>query len=177
MWSSPTCSTWSLRAKQPRPLRPVLPPRTTITAPNRSSKPPPNSHSTRGMCAVHLCAVTLLALTVPLRSVERWEKECASLLQLYSSAQCKETEPVYVYSRAVIQQRAAQLKALKHVTRVFYAVRLLSLAFQPRLFSMLFVNQQMKANFHPEVLKTITEAGVGIECVSIDEVPCSLLHL
>ncbi len=58
-------------------------------------------------------------------------------------------EATYVYDLETVQARAQSLTALKAVDRVFYA---------------------MKANAHPEVLRTIARQGVGIECVSLAEI-------
>lgn len=54
----------------------------------------------------------------------------------------------YIYDEATIQQRARELKALP-VGEIHYA---------------------MKANFNPEVLKTLHAEGIGFECVSIGEI-------
>lgn len=54
----------------------------------------------------------------------------------------------YVYDLETIKARATAVANIKSVNRAFYA---------------------MKANPHPEVLKTIFEAGLGFECVSPGE--------
>ncbi len=56
--------------------------------------------------------------------------------------------PAYVYDRPTLQRAAAALRALPSVDRIFYA---------------------MKANAHPEVLRTFARAGLGFECVSEGE--------
>ena len=55
----------------------------------------------------------------------------------------------YVYDLATVRERARALASLRSVDRVFYA---------------------MKANWHPDVLRTVREEGLGIECVSWGEV-------
>jgi diaminopimelate decarboxylase/aspartate kinase len=57
--------------------------------------------------------------------------------------------PAYVYDQGTLDERLAQLGALQNVDRLFYAI---------------------KANAHPEVLRRIYAAGVGLECVSPGEV-------
>ncbi|RJO66752.1 MAG: bifunctional aspartate kinase/diaminopimelate decarboxylase [Myxococcales bacterium] len=60
----------------------------------------------------------------------------------------KET-PLYVYDQAALLDAAARLKALKAVSRIFFA---------------------MKANFNAEILKTFHDQGLGFETVSIGEI-------
>ena len=55
----------------------------------------------------------------------------------------------YVYDLATVARRAAAIAGVKSLSRAFYA---------------------MKANNHPEVLKTIRGAGLGFECVSPGEI-------
>ena len=65
-------------------------------------------------------------------------------------ALCDDAEPRYVYDLATVQARAeALMQRLTRVGQRFYA---------------------MKANGHPDVLRTIAKAGLGIECVSAAEV-------
>ena len=59
----------------------------------------------------------------------------------------------YVYDLGTVQERARSLASLASVDRVFYA---------------------MKANWHPEVLRTVHGEGLGIECVSWGEVTHAL---
>ena len=59
-----------------------------------------------------------------------------------------DVSPVYVYDRPTLVRAAAALRALSSVDRIFYAV---------------------KANAHPEVLRTFAAAGLGFECVSQGE--------
>jgi diaminopimelate decarboxylase/aspartate kinase len=56
--------------------------------------------------------------------------------------------PAYVYDAPTIRGRAASLKGIGAVDRVFYA---------------------MKANSHPEVLDIVSASGLGFECVSPNE--------
>jgi diaminopimelate decarboxylase/aspartate kinase len=55
----------------------------------------------------------------------------------------------YVYDLEMVSARAGAVSALKNLDRAFYA---------------------MKANHHPDVLKTIRKAGLGFECVSPGEI-------
>lgn len=73
-----------------------------------------------------------------------WQSETVaqSLLKL------PENKPLYVYSKDQLARNIAGLKSLKNVDRVFYA---------------------MKANCNKELVQTIAASGVGIECVSIEE--------
>jgi diaminopimelate decarboxylase/aspartate kinase len=57
--------------------------------------------------------------------------------------------PIYVYDEETIKILISKLKALKSIDRIFYAV---------------------KANANPRVLSTFYDAGLGFECVSINEV-------
>lgn len=72
-----------------------------------------------------------------------WEENQAKLLDLAHNH-----SPCYVYHRKTIEQRADDLKTLSAIDRLFYAV---------------------KANAHPEILKTLEKKGIGFECVSINE--------
>ncbi|MCU0756874.1 MAG: bifunctional aspartate kinase/diaminopimelate decarboxylase [Xanthomonadales bacterium] len=63
--------------------------------------------------------------------------------------------PAYVYDLSVVRQQARQLTQIGAVDRWFYA---------------------MKANGHPEVLRTLVAEGFGIECVSQGEVEHVLAH-
>ncbi len=54
----------------------------------------------------------------------------------------------YVYDLETVAARCAELKALSAVDRVWYAI---------------------KANAHPELLRAVVDAGLGLECVSVEE--------
>jgi bifunctional diaminopimelate decarboxylase / aspartate kinase len=56
--------------------------------------------------------------------------------------------PCYIYHNPTLQARAAQLKTLQAVDALYYAV---------------------KANPNIELLKTLEQSGIGLECVSIQE--------
>jgi diaminopimelate decarboxylase/aspartate kinase len=73
-----------------------------------------------------------------------WQRRRADLLELMRERDC-----LYAYDAATIRERAAQLAALRPVSRVFYA---------------------MKANPHAGVLQTVRAAGLSIECVSRGEI-------
>ncbi len=73
-----------------------------------------------------------------------WLRKRSKLIKL-----AREHGAAYVYDRESIVGAASALKALENVGRVFYA---------------------MKANSHPEVLRTIHERGIDIECVSPGEI-------
>lgn len=62
----------------------------------------------------------------------------------------------YVYDRASVAAAARSLLDLKNVSRILYAV---------------------KANFNPELLRTLAESGVDFECVSPGEVEWLELHV
>jgi diaminopimelate decarboxylase/aspartate kinase len=61
----------------------------------------------------------------------------------------REHGAAFVYDRETLQKRAQSLKALPGIDGVFYA---------------------MKANWHPQILQTFYEQGLGFECVSRGEV-------
>jgi len=65
-------------------------------------------------------------------------------------------DSAYVYHLPTVAKAAQRLTALECVDRVLYS---------------------MKANPHPEILKTIYGQGVGIECVSLEEVAHARSHL
>jgi diaminopimelate decarboxylase/aspartate kinase len=73
-----------------------------------------------------------------------WQREAARLLALLGPR-----EAAYVYHLPTIRAAAAELTALQSVERVHYAV---------------------KANWHPDVLRTLRGAGVAMECVSQAEI-------
>ena len=60
----------------------------------------------------------------------------------------KQHAPCYVYQPSVVEQRIGDLKSLKSIDKVFYAI---------------------KANFNAELLKVIYQLGLHFECVSIEE--------
>jgi diaminopimelate decarboxylase/aspartate kinase len=80
-----------------------------------------------------------------------WAARRAELLALMDGRDC-----AYVYAVPVIAQRCAALRAMRTPARVLYA---------------------MKANPHPEVLRTVHAAGLGIECVSRGEAERALACL
>lgn len=82
------------------------------------------------------------------RSAPWWELERTDLLQL-----AQDQSPCYVYHRPTISDRANALLHLKSVDKLFYA---------------------MKANPHPEVLRTLHAKKIGFECVSQEELKCVL---
>ena len=61
----------------------------------------------------------------------------------------KDSHPKYVYNLNLIKERMNDFKKLDRVTRVNYA---------------------LKANNHPEVVQTLSDAGSCFDCVSINEV-------
>lgn len=79
------------------------------------------------------------AAAVP-ADVPWWRQRREQLLQ-----QAALDSPCYVYDLATVRERARRLRALKAPDRWFYA---------------------LKANSHPEVIRTIAEQGLGLECVS-----------
>ncbi len=78
-----------------------------------------------------------------IRPTPWWEEERDALLTLASMR-----SPCYVYHNATQANKAQQLRALKSVDQLFYAI---------------------KANPHPSILRTIEKEQVGFECVSIQE--------
>jgi diaminopimelate decarboxylase/aspartate kinase len=73
-----------------------------------------------------------------------WRSKRQALMDL-----CPTDRPLYVYDLASVQTRAEQISGLSHLDRGWYA---------------------MKANGHPDILRTVCAAGMGLECVSIAEV-------
>lgn len=61
----------------------------------------------------------------------------------------QEQSPCYVYNLNKVALQVERLKQLSSVAQLFYAI---------------------KANAHPEILRQVESAGMGFECVSIDEV-------
>lgn len=75
----------------------------------------------------------------------RWWRDCREqLLQLMEGRQS-----AYVYHLDTVRERATQLMAMRSLDRVFYAI---------------------KANSHPDILRTVVSSGLGLECVSRGEV-------
>lgn len=72
-----------------------------------------------------------------------WQVKKDKLLSLV-----KTQSPAYVYDRETILKRADELLGLKAIDQIFYS---------------------MKANSNQEVIKTLYQRGVNIECVSINE--------
>jgi len=73
-----------------------------------------------------------------------WREQRAALLAALGSR-----DSAYVYHVASVAAAARSLMALRSIARVWYA---------------------MKANSHPQLLRTIHAAGLGIECVSRGEI-------
>ncbi len=77
-----------------------------------------------------------------------WQERRSELLALMEGR-----ESAYVYARGVVRSAARTLRAVAGVDRVLYA---------------------LKANPHPELIRTAVEAGLGLECVSIGEIELAL---
>lgn len=73
-----------------------------------------------------------------------WRSRREALLALLGDLDC-----AYAYHLPTITARARELRAMRSIARVLYA---------------------LKANPHPEVLRTVEAAGCGFECVSRGEV-------
>jgi len=80
----------------------------------------------------------------PARPEPWWKHKRAALLQL-----APQTGGLYVYDLGTVAARAGAVAGLRNLDRAFYA---------------------MKANAHPDVLRTIRKAGLGFECVSPGEI-------
>jgi len=76
-----------------------------------------------------------------------WRRHRADLLQLVSQHALNH-DSLYVYSLEALRQNIANLKSIKSINRVFYA---------------------MKANNFVPFLREVERQGVGFECVSIHE--------
>jgi diaminopimelate decarboxylase/aspartate kinase len=72
-----------------------------------------------------------------------WQTARAQLLALMQTR-----DSAYVYRLDGIREQATALREIPPLRRVFYA---------------------MKANSHPDILRTVWNAGLGIECVSLGE--------
>lgn len=73
-----------------------------------------------------------------------WREKRQALLDL-----CPADAALYVYDLETVHARASAVAGLKHLDRGWYA---------------------MKANGHPDMIRTAVKAGLGVECVSIFEV-------
>ncbi len=80
-----------------------------------------------------------------------WQDQQAALLTLM-----KDHPSAFVYSRSAMREAAGRLTGLSQVARILYA---------------------MKANPHPEILRELNAAGVGMECVSLAEVKRALKEI
>jgi diaminopimelate decarboxylase/aspartate kinase len=80
-----------------------------------------------------------------------WRAERKALLAALGTR-----DAAYVYHGATVEAAARSLVALRSVSRAWYA---------------------MKANSHPELLRLIRRAGVGLECVSRGEIEHVLRHV
>ncbi len=72
-----------------------------------------------------------------------WERERSRLLDFVA-----DKTPAYVYHAPTIRHQVAQLRALQQVSRIYYAI---------------------KANDFDPVLRIVEQAGLGLECVSPNE--------
>ena len=84
----------------------------------------------------------------PKREVPWWAIERDDLLRIGETS-----SPCYIYHRPTLQAKADQLLSLKAIDQLFYA---------------------MKANPHPDVLRTLYDKKVGFECVSQEELQAVL---
>jgi len=82
--------------------------------------------------------------TTPPGSGTWWRAKRQALLDL-----CPADGATYVYDLETVNTRASAIASLKGLDRGWYA---------------------MKANGHPDMIRTAVEAGLGVECVSINEV-------
>jgi diaminopimelate decarboxylase/aspartate kinase len=73
-----------------------------------------------------------------------WRADADALLALTPA-----DRPLYVYKREEVAARAAEIAGIGHIDRAWYA---------------------MKANAHPELLRAVAAAGLGLECVSLAEI-------
>jgi diaminopimelate decarboxylase/aspartate kinase len=80
-----------------------------------------------------------------------WMKEKSTLQALM-----QDKSSAYVYHLPTVKQAAQSLTQLRSIDRVLYS---------------------MKANPHPEILRSVVDLGLGIECVSLDEVVHAQKHL
>lgn len=89
---------------------------------------------------------TELAEPPAARDAGAWWQQAPARRRLLEIAQTQ--SPAYVYDLLAVRQRAEELKSLKAISRWFYA---------------------LKANPHPQILRTLVAAGFGLECVSLAE--------
>lgn len=73
-----------------------------------------------------------------------WEAAAEALVR-----QLGEHDAAFVYDAATVRRAAESLRGLQSVDRVLYAV---------------------KANDHPRILETLHAAGIGFDCVSVEEI-------
>ncbi|MAC88086.1 bifunctional aspartate kinase/diaminopimelate decarboxylase [Maricaulis sp.] len=85
-----------------------------------------------------------LTETAPAGTGTWWRAKRQALLDL-----CPVDGATYVYDLETVKTRASAVAGLKGLDRGWYA---------------------MKANGHPDMIRTAVEAGLGVECVSINEV-------
>jgi diaminopimelate decarboxylase/aspartate kinase len=85
-----------------------------------------------------------LTETAPAGTGTWWRAKRQALLDL-----CPVDGASYVYDLETVKTRASAVAGLKGLDRGWYA---------------------MKANGHPDMIRTAVEAGLGVECVSINEV-------
>jgi diaminopimelate decarboxylase/aspartate kinase len=72
-----------------------------------------------------------------------WEERRARLIELMQGRHC-----AYVYDGETLRERCRELRSMRSIARVSYA---------------------MKANPHPQVLRSVSEEGLSLECVSRGE--------
>jgi diaminopimelate decarboxylase/aspartate kinase len=77
-----------------------------------------------------------------------WEGRRGELLEIASTRSA-----AFVYDTATLSRRVADLRAMRSIDRVLYA---------------------MKANPHPQILRQVVTAGAGLECVSLGELERAL---
>lgn len=87
----------------------------------------------------------LFGMAEPARDRESWwVRERETLIGLMANR-----DAAYVYESSIVRERCAALRALRSVNHISYA---------------------MKANGHPQLLRAVVDAGLGIECVSQAEI-------
>jgi len=89
--------------------------------------------------------------SAPVRHPWWWQRKAAELLQAMQGR-----DAAYVYDLETVRRAAGELRALKSIDRVHYA---------------------MKANWHPQLLRALHAAGVAIECVSRQEIEHALRNV